>query len=129
MWGLLATSYGDGSTRETGDAYLEYYNTPRVSVRGLYGQALHTFFEPQSSRFFSKLGGDKNFDTPGLRSLVARDVTERGEESDSSCKVVDDDADVVQSLDRHVRSKRRPCVAAQADRSRELDVVSRGNAG
>ena len=29
---------------------------------------------------------------------------ERGEKSDSGCKVVDDDADVVQSLDRHVRS-------------------------
>src|SRR5687767_8309186 len=29
---------------------------------------------------------------------------ERGEKSDSGCKVVDDDADVVQSLDRHVPS-------------------------
>src|SRR5215208_1126562 len=29
---------------------------------------------------------------------------ERGEKSDSGCKVVDDDADVVQSLDHHVRS-------------------------
>jgi hypothetical protein len=28
----------------------------------------------------------------------------RGEKSDSGCKVVDDDADVVQSLDRHVPS-------------------------
>jgi len=27
---------------------------------------------------------------------------ERGEKSDSGCKVVDDDADVVQSLDCHV---------------------------
>jgi hypothetical protein len=37
--GILFTSYGDGSTRETGDAFLEYYLTPRVSVRGMYGWA------------------------------------------------------------------------------------------
>src|SRR5712675_1099825 len=55
--------------------------------------------------------------------------TERGEKSDSGCKVVDDDADVVQSLDRHVPSMAEAVRAVQADRSRELDVVSRGNAG
>src|SRR5882762_3323353 len=36
---------------------------------------------------------------------------ERGEKSDSGCKVVDDDADVVQSLDRHVPS----IAAAESD--------------
>jgi Outer membrane protein beta-barrel domain len=37
--GILATTYGDESARETGDAYLEYHVTPRASVRGQYGWA------------------------------------------------------------------------------------------
>src|SRR5918995_4375183 len=36
------------------------------------------------------------------RHLAFERHAERGEKSDSGCKVVDDDADVVQSLDRHV---------------------------
>src|SRR5215212_3402366 len=36
------------------------------------------------------------------RRLAFERHAERGEKSDSGCKVVDDDADVVQSLDRHV---------------------------
>jgi hypothetical protein len=38
------------------------------------------------------------------RRLTLRLQTELGKESDSGCKVVDDDAEVVQSLDRHVPS-------------------------
>ena len=38
------------------------------------------------------------------RRLAFDRHAERGEKSDSGCKVVDDDADVVQSLDRHVPS-------------------------
>jgi len=38
------------------------------------------------------------------RALAFARHAERGEKSDSGCKVVDDDADVVQSLDRHVPS-------------------------
>src|ERR671939_1444919 len=38
------------------------------------------------------------------RRLAFARHAERGEKSDSGCKVVDDDADVVQSLDRHVPS-------------------------
>src|SRR5712671_4325926 len=38
------------------------------------------------------------------RCLAFERHAERGEKSDSACKVVDDDADVVQSLDRHVPS-------------------------
>src|SRR6185312_10090743 len=38
------------------------------------------------------------------RHLAFERHAERGEKSDSGCKVVDDDADVVQSLDRHVPS-------------------------
>jgi len=38
------------------------------------------------------------------RRLAFDRQAERGEKSDSGCKVVDDDADVVQSLDRHVLS-------------------------
>jgi hypothetical protein len=38
------------------------------------------------------------------RTLAFDRHAERGEESDSGCKVVDDDADVVQSLDCHVSS-------------------------
>src|SRR5688572_12515972 len=38
------------------------------------------------------------------RRLTLQLQTELGKESDSGCKVVDDDADVVQSLDRHVPS-------------------------
>src|SRR5213080_4723504 len=41
------------------------------------------------------------------RRLAFERHAERGEKSDSGCKVVDDDADVVQSLDRHV-----PTIAA-----------------
>jgi len=37
--GILATTYGDGSARETGDTYLEYHLSPRASVRGQYGWA------------------------------------------------------------------------------------------
>src|SRR5918995_707092 len=37
-------------------------------------------------------------------SLTLQLQTELGKESDSGCKVVDDDADVVQSLDRHLPS-------------------------
>ncbi len=40
--------------------------------------------------------------------------TERGKKSDRGCKVVDDDADVVQSLDRHVPS----IAGGRAQRSR-----------
>src|SRR5829696_8378862 len=36
------------------------------------------------------------------RRLTLQLQTELGKESDSGCKVLDDDADVVQSLDRHV---------------------------
>jgi hypothetical protein len=39
------------------------------------------------------------------RHLAFERHAERGEKSDSGCKVVDDDADVVQSLDRHVPSR------------------------
>src|SRR5256886_15172547 len=39
---------------------------------------------------------------PLERRLAFERHAERGEKSDSGCKVVDDDADVVQSLDRHV---------------------------
>src|SRR5918912_2020081 len=38
------------------------------------------------------------------RRLTLQLQTELGKESDSGCKVVDDDADVVQSLDRHFPS-------------------------
>src|SRR5947199_3410462 len=38
------------------------------------------------------------------RHLAFYRHAERGEKSDSGCKVIDDDADVVQSLDRHVPS-------------------------
>src|SRR6267378_325520 len=38
------------------------------------------------------------------RRLAFERHAERGEKSDSGCKVVDDDTDVVQSLDRHVPS-------------------------
>ena len=38
------------------------------------------------------------------RHLAFERQAERGEKSDSGCKVVDDDADMVQSLDRHVPS-------------------------
>src|SRR5437773_599598 len=62
------------------------------------------------------------------RRLAFERHAERGEKSDSGCKVVDDDADVVQSLDRHVPSIAEAVRAVQADRSRELDVVSRANA-
>ena len=48
---------------------------------------------------------------------------ERGEKSDGSREVVDDDADVVQSLDRHVPSITEACAAIQADRCRELGVL------
>ena len=36
------------------------------------------------------------------RHLAVERHAERGEKSDSGCQVIDDDADVVQSLDRHV---------------------------
>src|SRR5437867_3027481 len=39
------------------------------------------------------------------RRLAFARHAERGEKSDSGCKVVDDDADVVQSLDRHVPTR------------------------
>src|SRR6185295_16836655 len=45
---------------------------------------------------------------------------ERGEKSDSGCKVVDDDTDVVQSLDRHVSSYSR----GRARRSRPTVLAS-----
>jgi hypothetical protein len=45
---------------------------------------------------------------------------ERGEKSDSGCKVVDDDADVVQSLDRHVPSNSN----GRARRSRPTILAS-----
>ena len=38
------------------------------------------------------------------RHLAFERHAERGEKSDSGCKVVDDDADVVHSLDRHFPS-------------------------
>ena len=38
------------------------------------------------------------------RRLAVERYAECGEKSDSGCKVVDDDTDVVQSLDRHVRT-------------------------
>src|SRR5215203_5776670 len=38
------------------------------------------------------------------RHLASERHAERGEKSDSVCKVINDDADVVQSLDRHVPS-------------------------
>src|SRR5947207_12468782 len=59
------------------------------------------------------------------RHLAFERHAERGEKSDSGCKVVDDDADVVQSLDRHVSSmvasSRAPAAEAEyprRDRSR-----------
>lgn len=63
------------------------------------------------------------------RRLAFECHAERGEESDSSCKVVDDDADVVQSLNRHVSSMAGAVRAVQANRSRDLDVVGRENQG
>ena len=42
------------------------------------------------------------------RHLAFERHAERGEKSDSGCKVVDDDADVVQSLDRHVLTIAEP---------------------
>jgi len=54
------------------------------------------------------------------RHLAFERHAERSEKSDSGCKVVDDHADVVQSLDRHVLVSPRPCAVVQADRSREF---------
>src|SRR5438128_4155837 len=48
------------------------------------------------------------------RHLAFERHAERGEKSDSGCKVVDDDADVVQSFDRHVPSVAEACAAVQA---------------
>src|SRR5215217_8852871 len=48
------------------------------------------------------------------RRLTLQLQTELGKESDSGCKVVDDDADVVQSLDRHFPTIER--VAVKSDR-------------
>ena len=45
------------------------------------------------------------------RHLAFERHAERGEKSDSGCKIVDDDADVVQSLDRHFPSIARPWAA------------------
>jgi PadR family transcriptional regulator, regulatory protein PadR len=50
------------------------------------------------------------------RRLAFDRHAERGEKSDSGCKVLDDDADVVQSLDRHVPSIAEAVRAAQAGR-------------
>jgi hypothetical protein len=55
------------------------------------------------------------------RHLAFERHAERGEERDSGCKVVDDDADVVQPLDRHVPSvSRGRARRSRADRWREL---------
>ena len=54
------------------------------------------------------------------RHLAFERHAERGEKSDSGCKVVDDDADVVQSLDRHVPSNSR----GRARRSRPTVLAS-----
>jgi len=48
------------------------------------------------------------------RRLAFERHAERGEKSDSGCKVIDDDANVVQSIDRHVSS-----IAAATDRQRK----------
>jgi hypothetical protein len=55
------------------------------------------------------------------RHLAFERHAERDEKSDSSCKVVHDDADVVQSLDSYVRSMAEAVRGFQADRSGELD--------
>src|ERR1700730_14299530 len=56
------------------------------------------------------------------RHLAFERHAERGEKSDSGCKVVDDDADVVQSLDRHVPSvlsqKYADRIASRSEESR-----------
>src|ERR687893_1616046 len=49
-------------------------------------------------------GGDAVHPLSLYRRLTLQLQTELGKESDSGCKVVDDDADVVQSLDRHFPS-------------------------
>src|SRR5258705_7596460 len=49
------------------------------------------------------------------RRLAFARHAERGEKSDSGCKVVDDDADVVQSLDRHAPSMFSSSRAPAAD--------------
>jgi hypothetical protein len=53
------------------------------------------------------------------RRLAFDGHAERGEKSDSGCKVVDDDADVVQSLDRHV-----PSIAGRARRKLALQTLA-----
>ena len=63
------------------------------------------------------------------RHLAFERHAERGEKSDSGCKVVDDDADVVQSLDRHVLSIAEAVRGGSCRPFSQLDVVSRGNAG
>jgi hypothetical protein len=62
------------------------------------------------------------------RRLAFDRHAERGEKSDSACKVVDDDADVVQSFYGHVPRLAEACAAVEADRSREAGAVSRRNA-
>src|SRR6195256_2719399 len=54
------------------------------------------------------------------RRLAFERHAERGEKSDRGCEVVDDDADVVQSLDRHVPRSRR----GRARRSRPTVLAS-----
>src|ERR1700676_3960741 len=57
------------------------------------------------------------------RHLAFERHAERGEKSDSGCKVVDDNADVVQSLDRHVASSAE---AARDVPGRPFSRVGRG---
>src|SRR6266567_9597986 len=57
------------------------------------------------------------------RHLAFERHAERGEKSDSGCKVVDDDADVVQSLDRHVPSMAE---AVRGGPGRPFSRVGRG---
>ena len=52
---------------------------------------------------------------------------ERGEERGCGSKVVDDDADVVQSLDRHVPSIAEAMRGGSGDRDREWDVLVEEN--
>ena len=53
------------------------------------------------------------------RHLAFLRHAERSEKSGSGCKVVDDDADMVQSLDRHVPSIAEAARGGRADRARE----------
>jgi hypothetical protein len=59
------------------------------------------------------------------RRLAFDRHAERGEKSDSGCEVVNDDADVVQSLDRHVPSIRLPTSGLRAYDPRSPTVASR----